>query len=144
MVEGIHGMAGVSPIGTVGKTQGAAAPKRKLQDDEVAFLLPKSKIPVDKQKEIIKAARSNASGWAVFGSIFSTLYYGLRSDDTIAEKYDLDPKTDRSLIKQIKREQMLWTLPSCIPGLGIIPAVAAWLYNKTMDENSIHLDGYLR
>jgi len=44
---------------------------------------------------------------------------------------------DKKLIKQIKNEQMLWTLPSAIPGLGLIPGVVSYLYNRNMDASGI-------
>ena len=69
----------------------------------------------------------------------SLLYYSLRSNDTIAKKYDLDKEQDKSLIKEIKTQQLLWTLPGIIPELGAITGGIAWLYNKNMDAEKIDL-----
>ena len=90
-------------------------------------------------KEIVRKARTTASGWSIFGGIFSTLYYGLRSDGTVAEKYDLDPKADKKLIKQIKKDQTLCTLPSAI-FYTIIPGLVTYLYCNNMDADKIDLD----
>lgn len=88
----------------------------------------------DKQ-EILQKAKTKAAGWSVFGEIFSTLYYGLRSDKTVAKKYDLDPEKDKDFVKQIKREQVISTLPGALlPGGG---GVIAWLYNKTRDASKL-------
>lgn len=105
--------------------------------DSVSF--KGSSLPEDEQKEIVRSARTKAAGWAIFGGIFSTLYYGLRSDKTVAEKYNLDVKEDRSLIKNIKSQQLLWTLPSMVPCVGLVTGLAAWLYNKNMDPEKIDL-----
>lgn len=90
-------------------------------------------------KEIVRKARTTAAGWSIFGGIFSTLYYGLRSDNTVAEKYDLDPKADKKLIKQIKKDQTLCTLPSAI-FYTIIPGLVTYLYCNNMDADKIDLD----
>ena len=90
-------------------------------------------------KEIVRKARTTAAGWSIFGGIFSTLYYGLRSDGTVAEKYDLDPKADKKLIKQIKKDQTLCTLPSAI-FYTIIPGLVTYLYCNNMDADKIDLD----
>lgn len=90
----------------------------------------------DKQ-EILQKAKAKAAGWSVFGEGFSTLYYGLRSDKTIAKKYDLDEKADKAFIKQIKREQMKSTLPGLLfPGMG---GVISWLYNKNRDASNLEV-----
>lgn len=92
----------------------------------------------DKQ-EIIRSARTTAAGWGIFGGIFSTMYFGLRSDKTVAEKYDLDEKKDNKLIKQIKREQTLWTIASMVPGVGCLGGVIAYIYNKNADASKINV-----
>lgn len=90
----------------------------------------------DKQ-EILQKAKTKAAGWSVFGEGFSTLYYGLRSDKTIAKKYDLDEKADKAFIKQIKREQVKSTLPGFIfPGGG---GVISWIYNKNRDASELEV-----
>lgn len=96
-----------------------------------------SDIPEDEQKEIIRSARTDAAGWSILGDVFSTLYYGLRSNKTVAKKYDLDPEKDKNLIKEIKTQQTLWTLPGAVfPFFG---GVFAWLYNKNMNPEKIDL-----
>lgn len=92
----------------------------------------------DKQ-EILQKARSKAAGYSVFGGIFSTLYYGLRSDKKVAKKYDLDVEKDKKFIKQIKKEQTLWTLPASIPGMGILPGIVSYVYNKNLDPSDLEV-----
>ena len=110
---------------------------QKLQADTVDFQSKKLSDP--EKKELILKARTKAAGWSIFGGIFSTLYYGLRSNNTVAKKFNLDPDNDKALIKNIKREQLLWTVPSIIPGLGSIGGLAAYIYNKNCDANDIDL-----
>lgn len=91
----------------------------------------------DKQ-QILSKARAKAAGWSIFGEVFSTLYYGLRSDKTVAKKFDLDPEKDKKLIKKIKRDQILATLPSAlVPSIG---GIAAYLYCKNQDPENIDVD----
>lgn len=93
----------------------------------------------DEQKELVLKARTKASGYAFWFGPFSVLYYGLRSNKKVAEKYDLDPVADEKLVKTIKRHQLLWTLPACIPGLGLLPGGIAYLYNKNTDASKIEI-----
>ena len=44
------------------------------------------KLSDPEKKELILKARTKAAGWAFFGEAFSTLYYGLRSNNTVAKK----------------------------------------------------------
>ena len=90
----------------------------------------------DKQA-IIQKARAKAAGCSIFGEGFGTLYYALRSDKTIAKKFDLDLKEDKKLIKQIKRDQTLATLPAVVPGLGSAGALVAYIYCKNQDPEDI-------
>lgn len=106
--------------------------------DTVNFTGKKEMSDTEK-KELILKARTKASGYAFFGSLFSTAYYGLRSDDTVAKKYNLDPVEDKKLIKNIKKQQVLWTLPACVPGLGLLPGAVAYIYNKNCDADDIEL-----
>lgn len=92
----------------------------------------------DKQ-EIIRQARTRAAGFAILGTPIVTLIYGLRSDKKVAEKYNLDVKQDKALIRQIRNEQMLNTIPGIIPGVGILPALICWLYNRNMDPAKIDI-----
>lgn len=109
--------------------------KQNAPKDTVNF--KGSDIPEDEQKEIIRSARADASGWSILGGVISTLYYGLRSDKTVADKYDLDPKQDKSLIKEIKSQQLLWTLPAAV--FSLPGGLVAWLYNKNMNPEKIDL-----
>lgn len=69
---------------------------------------------------------------SAFGGIFSTMYYALRSNETIAKKYNLDVEQDKDFIKEIKKDQTLWTLPA-VAGLGILP----WIYSKCQDASDM-------
>lgn len=109
------------------------SPKAKEDNQSDTFVSnteAKKDLTVKDKQEILKQARTTAAGWSVFGEIISTLYFALRSDKTVAEKYDLDQQKDKDFIKTIKAQQVLYTVPSIIPGYGSIPAVASWLYNK--------------
>ncbi len=94
-------------------------------------------LSVKEKQKIIKKARANATGWAILGSVFSTAYYGLRSDRTIAEKYNLDLQKDNDLIKQIKKEQTLWSLTGILPGGG--PLIAFIVVN-CLNSDNIEID----
>lgn len=93
----------------------------------------------EEKKELVLKARTKASGYSFWFGPLSVLYYGLRSDKTVAKKYDLDPQADKKLIKKIKNEQLLWTLPACIPGMSFVTGGAAYLYNKNCDADKIEL-----
>ena len=97
------------------------------------------------KQELILKARTKAAGWAFWGGPISTLYYGLRPDATIAQKYNLDPVKDKDLVKRIKKEQCCWTLPATAAVIAsLISGGAAlsissflfravtYLYNKCM------------
>ena len=107
---------------------------KEFQADTADF---KSKNLSDtEKKELILKARTKAAGWSIVGGPISTLYYGLRSDNTVAEKYNLDPNEDKDLVKRIKHEQTIATIPSLIWGPG---GLCAYIYNKTRDANDIDL-----
>ncbi len=110
--------------------------ERTPKKDTVSFS-GNSELTDSEKKELIAKARCKASGWSIFGGIFSTAYYGLRSDEKIAKKYNLDAEKDKKLIKEIKSQQTLWTLPGALlPGGG---GVAAWLYNNAVNPEKIDL-----
>ncbi len=71
----------------------------------------------EEKQEIVYNARKKSAGWSCLFGIFDTVYYGLRSDKTVAKRFDLDPKEDKDLIKTIKREQLKSTLPAGITSL---------------------------
>ena len=144
----INSVSGVSNVGAVkecnpaDKCQNTNLLKQSAANDSVSFSGKESKMSDDEKKELILKARTKAAGYAVFGGLFSTLYYGLRSDEKVARKFDLDPVEDKKLVKQIKKEQMLWTLPSAIAstlfgggaviggGALTLVGVGTYLYNK--------------
>ena len=111
--------------------------KEEAPQDSFEFEHKTKGTPLSKEDKqaILKKAKTTASGWSAFVAGFSTLYFGLRSDNTIAKKYDLDEKQDKDFIKQIKREQFKSTLPGAIiPDGG---GVVAWIYNKVRDESKL-------
>lgn len=113
----------------------APADKVELTKEE-----PKERLTKEQKQEIIKEANTTAAGWATFFGIFSTAYFGLRSDATVAAKYDLNLNEDKKLISQIKTNQLLWTLPGLIPGYGILPGGIAWLFNRVRDPEGININ----
>lgn len=103
--------------------------ERKEDLDADTFELEKeSTLTKEDMQEIKHKARSKAAGWSVFGMFLSTAYYGLRSDKTIAKKYGLDVKKDKDFIREIRKDQFLWTLPGAF--LPVVPALATWIYTK--------------
>lgn len=116
--------------------------KKELDKDcfEFQHKVNGAELSKEDKQEIVRSARATAAGWSMLGGPLSLLYFGLRSDKTVAEKYNLDENNDKKLIKQIKREQALWSLPGCIHGLGLIPAAVSYIYNKNMDASKIDVD----
>ena len=82
-------------------------------------------------------ARAKAAGWSILGEVISTLYYGLRSDKTVAKKYDLDPEKDRKFIKKIKRDQIVATLPGFV--FPVFGGLIAYIYCKNQDPSEINV-----
>jgi len=135
-----------------GKSQSTNLLKQSSNCDSVSFNGKESQMSDEEKKELILKARTKAAGYAVFGGPFSTLYYGLRSDEKVARKFDLDPVADKKLVKQIKKEQMMWTLPSAAAAILIgggpvigggaltLVGVGTYLYNKCVaDAGKIEL-----
>lgn len=84
----------------------------------------------DKEKaNIIYKSQTQAAGWSIFGSIFSCLYYALRSDDKIAKKYDLDKTNDKPLINEIRKKQTIATLPGVFE-LGVLGWIGFKVFAK--------------
>lgn len=147
----VSGVSNYSPVNNV-NFRGKAEKVEALADNQ-EILAMKAEMPEDSfevqhkegkreltkadKQEIIQKARAKAAGWSIFGEGFSTLYYALRSDKTIAKKFDLDLKEDKKLIKQIKRDQTLATLPAVVPGLGSAGALVAYIYCKNQDPEDI-------
>ena len=99
--------------------------KQDAPCDSVNFKGRSEGMSDSEKKELISAARTKAAGWSVFGGAFSTLYYALRSEKTVAEKFNLDPVEDKDLVKRIKKEQVKYALPG-IMEWGLV----AWIYSK--------------
>ena len=147
----VSGVSNYSPVNYV-NFRGKAEKTEALADNQ-KILAMKAEMPGDSfeiqhkegkreltkadKQAIIQKARAKAAGWSIFGEGFSTLYYALRSDKTIAKKFDLDLKEDKKLIKQIKRDQTLATLPAVVPGLGSAGALVAYIYCKNQDPEDI-------
>lgn len=85
------------------------------------------------KKQIIYKAQTNAAGWSILGMGLSSLYFGLRSDNTIAEKYNLEPKKDVVLINEIRKQQVIATVPS-IAGLGVLGWLGFKVFAKPQPE----------
>ena len=56
---------------------------------------------------------------------------------SIAKKYDLDLQKDKDLIKQIKKEQTLWTLTGLLPGAG---PLVAYIVVNCLNSDKIEVD----
>lgn len=132
-------VSNVSNVNSAKKTDNSSNTNLLQQNCSDSVSFKGREMSDEEKKELVLKARTKAAGYSFWFGPFSVLYYGLRSDDTVAKKYDLDPKEDKKLIKKIKNEQLLWTLPACIPGLGMIPGGAAYLYNKNCDADKIDL-----
>lgn len=102
--------------------------------DEVSFKSSAAELSIKDKQAIMKKARKNAAGWSILGNGFSTLYYGLRSNKTIAKKYNLDLEKDKDFIKEIKRQQTLQTIPSLFFNVG---GIAAWIYNAAKNPDKL-------
>lgn len=98
----------------------------------------KPELTNEEKQKMLKHARQKAAGWALFGGIFSTLYYGLRSNKTIAEKFNLDPQRDKDLIKQIKNDQTVWTLPGAF--LPFAGGLIAYIIACNKNSKNIEID----
>lgn len=98
----------------------------------------KKELTTKEKQETVSKARAKAAGWSVLFGVFSTLYYGLRSDKTIAKRFDLDKEKDQKLIKKIKRDQIIATLPAAVatPLAGIV----AYIYCKNQNADKINVE----
>lgn len=141
MTLSVSGVNFANPVSSV-KSASISANKvnfwAKGEVDEDVVELTKSDLSTRDKQKIIKKARTKACGWACFGGLFSTAYYGLRSNKKIAEKFDLDPVKDRDLVKQIKKEQTIWTLPGAF--LPLAGAVIAYIIANNKNSNNIEVD----
>lgn len=76
------------PVTSVARTNKLNQVSFKAEHNESSDsieLAPKELSVEDKQK-LIKKARTTAAGWAIFGSIGSTIYYAARSDKKVAKR----------------------------------------------------------
>ena len=126
-VNGV-GLNRIGAVGSTGQVTGVQNNTKLLQQDApvdtVSF--KGNTLTDNEKKEMVLQARPSAAGWACFGGFISTMYYGLRSDKKVAEQYNLDKEKDKDLVKTIKKQQLLWT----IPGAGNLIVIAPWVYNK--------------
>ena len=131
---GVNGVNGVKQSFRAGEVQNTSLLKEDAPADSFETKKERPELTKEAKQKIAKDARSNAAGWATFGGIFSTLYYALRSDETVAKKYDLDMEKDKAFIKDIKSAQVKWTIPGILgPELGVF----GWIYNKLRDPEKI-------
>ena len=119
--------------------------KEQSPIDTVEFTNTKNELSKEDKQELVKKGKTTAAGWSCLFGAFSALYYGLRSDKKVAEKYNLDADQDKKLIKTIKREQLKATLPavigSCIFGVGtLVTGGISWLVNKNSDASKINVE----
>ena len=119
--------------------------KNVTEYDTVEFSKTSSELSTADKQKLIQQARTTAAGWSAFGGVISTLCYGLRSDKKVAEKFNLDVEKDASLIRKIKQDQMLATLPAALGtllfGFGtLITGGITWLYNKNADPAKIDVN----
>ena len=141
-VNGVNSLSSAYSVNQVGEVK-ASKPVtfQANRSDELEYdtfeHFDKGELSTREKQKLIKKARANATGWAIFGSVFSTAYYGLRSDKTIAKKYDLDLQKDKDLIKQIKKEQTLWTLTGLLPGAG---PLVAYIVVNCLNSDKIEVD----
>lgn len=117
-------------------------------DDSVEFATKKegTSLTKEEKQEMVLKARTTAAGWSSIGGIISTACYALKPDKKIAEKYGLDEKQDKDLIKTIRQEQVKATIPSVagylLLGVGsLFTGGATWIYNKHFaDASKIDVD----
>lgn len=141
-ISGVSHSAGVNFCSKVEKTEEVASPKIVDEEigDSVEIKHKKGTYELTKadKQQILSKARAKAAGWSILGEFVSTIYYGLRSDKTVAKKFDLDPEKDKEFIKKIKRDQMIATLPGAlIPSVG---GIFAYLYCKNQDTSKIDVE----
>lgn len=105
------------------------------ETDTVTFKQTKdTELSKEDKQAIMKKARKTAAGWSILGNLISTAYFGLRSDATIAKKYNLDVEKDKDFIKEIKSQQVVQTIPSLLFNVG---GIAAWIYNAAKNPDKL-------
>lgn len=117
---------------SVNNNKVAASRELSVEDNlilEDEFKKSNEKMSENKKQKIIYKARTKAAGWSILGGIMSTLYYYLRSDETIADKYDLDKEKDKKFIEELRTKQTIATIPGAV-GAGIIGWIAFKFFAK--------------
>ena len=104
--------------------------ERAPKKDEVS--ISKKELTDAERKQVIYKSQTHAAGWSILFGLGSTLYYGLRSDEKIASQNNLDAKKDASLIDEIRKNQVIATVPS-IFGVGIL----GWLGFKVLAKPKV-------
>lgn len=110
--------------------------ERNPDSDELKMEKKEPRLSKAQKEKIIYKAQCNSAGWAILGHVISSLYYGLRSDNTIAEKYNLDTEKDQKFISEIRRKQVIATIPSIFGINGLNLGIPAWLYFKLFTKPS--------
>lgn len=119
----------VQRIGTQKRVSAETKIKETGLQEDVFESSNKTKRTKEEKQKILKSARQKGAGWSILGGIITTAYYGLRSDKTVAKKFDLDAEKDKDLIKQVKREQTIWSLTGAV-GLGVVGLIVASAMNS--------------
>ncbi len=144
MINNVQSFQGVAKTNSVNKAQEIPnfkpeeIPCDKFERNDCSYdVLSKEQ----KQKTVAKA-KITASGWSALAGATASAYYALRSDETVAKKYNLDVKKDKDLIRTIKFEQVKSTIPAAIGcsfyGLGqLLFGGIAYIYNKNADPGKI-------
>lgn len=132
-----NNVSNISKVSTNNVAFKADSEKPAEKGDKVEF--SKKALTTEDKQKILQKARQKAAGYAFWGSFWSVLYYGLRSDEKVARKYNLDPEKDKTFVKQIKREQFYSTLPSVIPGMQVVGGAISYIYNKNVDPSELKI-----
>ncbi len=106
-----------------------------LKEDTFELQSQKSELTTEDKQQKMKSARKSGSGWSILFGPFASAYFALRSNDTVAKKFNLDPVKDKDLVQQIKKAQTMWSLPG-IFGLGI----PAFLVSNVLPSKDINVD----
>ena len=137
-VSGLNSFSNISFSSGVDKTTEVSSQMPisvQPQNDTVEISKKNTDLTKAQKQEIIHNAKKTAAGWSILGEGISTLYYCLRSDKTVAEKYNLDVEKDTKFIKDIKKEQVIATLPAVfVPFLG---GIVSYLYFNNQKPESI-------
>lgn len=136
--------ATVGQVNELSKTQKVQNVQTKdFPNDSVKFATKTEENSLTKaeKQELVLKARTTAAGWSAIGGVITTACYALKSDKKIAKKYGLDENKDKNLVRTIRKQQVLATVPSiagCLLfGIGtLFTGGATWIYNKHFAEAS--------